>query len=107
MKDTKGKQLDLMSNSSNIQEAIPGPNEADTGAISLTNLDSTENISSTSIHSNQNVTTGTQTSSYDHHVSAAAEPQIAGAPQLEVDSVQVSSKMLIHDIKTNTRLVFK
>ncbi|THV49750.1 hypothetical protein BGAL_0181g00230 [Botrytis galanthina] len=88
MKDTKGKQLDLMSNSSNIQEAIPGPNEAGVDAISL---DSTEHISSTNIHSNQNVTTGTHTSSYDHHVSAAAEPQIPGAPELEVDSVQSSN----------------
>ncbi|KAF7902482.1 hypothetical protein EAF00_002385 [Botryotinia globosa] len=72
-----------MTNSSGFQEPIPGPNEAGVDAISLANLDSTEHISSTNIYSNQNVTTDIHTSSYGHHGSAAAEPQIADAPGLE------------------------
>ncbi|KAF7961045.1 hypothetical protein EAE96_000713 [Botrytis aclada] len=91
MNDTQGEQLELMSNSSYLQEAIPGSDEADVNAASLNNLDSTEHIPSTNIHSNQNVTTGIHTSSYGYHSSAAAEPQIAGAPELEVDSIQSSN----------------
>ncbi|TGO58861.1 hypothetical protein BOTNAR_0173g00160 [Botryotinia narcissicola] len=80
-----------MSNSSSFQEAIPGSNEVGVDSVSLTNLDSTEHISSTNIYSNHNVTTDIHTSSYGHHGSAAAEPQIADAPGLEVDSVRSSN----------------
>ncbi|KAF7934344.1 hypothetical protein EAE99_002796 [Botrytis elliptica] len=91
MNDTEGEQLNLMSNSSNIQGAISRPNETDVDAVSLTNLDSSEHIPSTNIHSNHNVTTDIHTSSYGHHGSAGTEPQIADAPGLEVDSIQSSN----------------
>ena len=106
MNDTEGEQLDSTPNPSYLQVAISEPNEADVNAVSLSNLDSTEHIPSTNIDSNQNLTTEIYTSSYGHHFSAA-ETQMAGAPELEVDSIHVSSKTLIYDIWTNTRLVFE
>ncbi|KAK6613083.1 hypothetical protein QC760_003232 [Botrytis cinerea] len=90
MNDTEGEQLDSTPNPSYLQVAISEPNEADVNAVSLSNLDSTEHIPSTNIDSNQNLTTEIYTSSYGHHVSAA-ETQMAGAPELEVDSIHSSN----------------
>ncbi|TEY78700.1 hypothetical protein BOTCAL_0046g00210 [Botryotinia calthae] len=90
MIDTEGEQLYLTPNPSYLQVAIPESNEAHVNAVSLSNLDSKEHIPSTDMNSNQNVTNEIYTSSYGHHVSAA-ETQMAGAPELGVDSIQSSN----------------